>query len=98
MKQRGRNEKYPEEIKTWKLYDPVPEWLSDYASVKGVKEDGSIILDIRLADNDRGFEIMRAGDNQILIKTHSTSDIVCFGNGRFFSLNKKQLALLYYDE
>ena len=46
MKQRGRNEKYPNEIKIWKLGDPVPSWLSDLAKVKKIKQDGSIVIDI----------------------------------------------------
>lgn len=96
MKQRGRNEKYPEEIKTWRLGESIPSWLSDVARVKEIKEDGSVVIDLRIADNDNGFEIINP-ENRILVKTKSNSDIVCLGGGRIFSLNKKQLILLYYD-
>lgn len=95
MKQRGRNEKYPDEIKVWRFGDPVPLWLSDSARVKEVKEDGSVVLDLRMADEDKGFEIINP-ENQILVKTKSDSEVVCYGEGRFFALTEKQLDLLYY--
>lgn len=95
MKQRGRNEKYPNEIKVWRLGEPIPTWLSDIAKVKDVKENGSMVIDIRMADDDRGFEIIKP-DNQILIRTNKNSDIICFGNNQLFVLTEKQLELLYY--
>ena len=95
MKQRGRNEKYPNEIKAWRLGEPIPTWLSDMAKVKDVKENGSMVIDIRMADDDRGFEIIKP-DNQILIRTNKNSDIICFGNNQLFVLTEKQLELLYY--
>ena len=96
MRQRGRNEKYPNEIKVWRLGEPIPTWLSDVAKVKDVKGDGSMIIDIRMVDNDRGFEIIKP-DNQILVRTNKNSDIICFGNKQFFVLTEKQLDLLYYE-
>lgn len=95
MKQRGRNEKYPDEIKVWRLGDPVPLWLSDVAMVKEVKDDGSVVIDLRMADEDKGFEII-GPENRILVKTMENSEVVCYGEGRFFALSKKQLNLLYY--
>ena len=93
MKQRGRNEKYPFEIKTWKLGEPVPQWISDVARVKEIKEDGSVVIDVRKHTNG-GFEII-GPENQILIETKNDSDLVCFGSGKFFVLTNKQLDLIY---
>lgn len=96
MKQRGRNEKYPDEIKTWRLGEPVPSWLSDVARVKEIKDDGSVVIDLRIADNDNGFEIIDP-ENRILVKTKSNSDFICYGDRKIFTINENQLNLLYYD-
>ena len=95
MKQRGRNEKYPNEIKIWKLGDPVPSWLSDLAKVKKIKQYGSIVIDIIMIDRG-GFEI-KDPTNQLIAKTTNNSDFICFGDKKIFVLTEKQLNLLYYD-
>ena len=92
-KQRGRNNKYPETIETWRLGEKVPSWLSNVCAVKRVDESGEMKLDLREAGN--GYELIASGVNQILVKVDKNEDYVCFGDSRIFSLTSKQIELLY---
>ncbi len=93
-KQRGRNNKYPETIETWRLGEKVPSWLSNVCAVKEVDgRNGDMKLDIR--ETDEGYELIASGVNQILVKVSSKEDYICFGDSRVFSLTPKQIELLY---
>jgi len=93
-KQRGRNTKYPETIEIWKIGEKVPEWLSDRAKVKFIDGNGDITLD-RRDRGDGSFEIIGASGIQTLVTVSERSGVVCFGEGRVFSLRKRQLEILY---
>ena len=57
LKQRGRNNKYPDEIWTWRLGEIVPEWLSDIAKVSYLEgQDGNIQLEI-VSSSTGGYEL-----------------------------------------
>ena len=93
-KQRGRNDKYPEVIETWKIGERVPVWLSDRAKVKFIDGNGDVTLD-RRDRGDGSFEIIGASGVQILVTVSERSGVVCFGGGRIFSLRERQLEILY---
>ena len=93
-KQRGRNDKYPEVIETWKIGERVPVWLSDRAKVKFIDGNGDVTLD-RRDRGDGSFEIIGASGVQILVTVSERSGVICFGGGRIFSLRERQLEILY---
>ncbi len=93
-KQRGRNDKYPEMIETWKIGEKVPVWLSDRAKVKFIDGNGDVTLD-RRDRGDGSFEIIGASGVQTLVTVSERSGVVCFGGGRVFSLRERQLEILY---
>ena len=98
MLQRGRNNKYPKKIETWKIGDDVPEWLSDRAKVELV-DLGSGKKTIKTNEfTNGGIEVVAADGRNSLVKTTSKTDLICFGDGKIFSLTEKQLNLLYKNE
>lgn len=91
----GRNEKYPEQIETWKRGEELPSWISDNCKIIRI-EGTSLIPEIRGVLGG-GFEIVRE-TGQALVSTKSDDDYVCFGNGRIFSLTERQLKFLYKEK
>ena len=98
MIQKGRNNNYPESIKTWKRGDKVPEWLSDRAFIVSIDLNNGYNLKYRNITTG-GYEILDSSGVDVLVKVASQNDYVCFGNnGKIFSLSPKQLKLLYKNE
>lgn len=93
-KQRGRNSKYPETIEVWKIGEGVPEWLSDRAKVKFIDGNGNVTLD-RRDRGDGSYEIIEAAGVQTLVTVPERIGVVCFGEGKVFSLKERQLEILY---
>ena len=99
-KQRGLNKKYPLEIEAWKFEEgPVPTWLSDVAKISAI-DVGHDDLQIGYRElNTGGIEILDSSGQGVLVKLESKESYVCkdisAGLGGIFSLNKKQLELLY---
>jgi hypothetical protein len=93
-KQRGRNDKYPAKIEVWRIGDKVPEWLSDRAKVKFIDGEGNVTLD-RRDRGDGSYEIIGASGVQTLVTVEERSGVVCFGDGRIFSLRERQFEILY---
>ena len=94
MKQRGYNSKYPSEIKTWRLGEKGPEWLSDVAKIKFIDGEGNVTIERREL-NTGGYEIIGSDGVSILVKTSSASDYVCLGDNHIFTLSEIQLKILY---
>ena len=92
--QRGRNNKYPEKIETWKIGEKVPIWLSDRARIKFIDGNGNMTLD-RRDRGDGSYEIIEASGIQTLVTVKERNGVVCFGDGRVFSLRERQLEILY---
>lgn len=95
MIQRGKNDKYPEIIDTWRFYEKVPSWLSDQAQVKFIDGEGNITLDyINLSTGGR--EILKSGRQGVLVRLDNINSFVCHSPGLpLFSLRPKQIELLY---
>ena len=91
----GRNDKYPEQIETWRRGETVPEWISDNCKIIGI-EGTSLIPEFRKVING-GYEIVKE-NGSALVSTKSDSDFICFGNNKIFSLTPKQLELLYTEK
>lgn len=96
MIQRGRNDKYPKTIDTWRKTDKIaPEWLTDLAKIELV-DLGSGAKKIKMNDlTSGGVEIIAADGKNTLVKTQGESDYVCFGDNKLFPLTEVQLNLLY---
>lgn len=98
MKQKGKNNKFPKEIETWRLGETIPEWLSDIAKVKFVDGSGNLTLDIT-ETNTGGYEIKSSDGTRILVGCEDKEDYICIGldkdNREIFSLNPIALGLLY---
>lgn len=96
-KQRGRNNNFPGEILAWKIGDPVPEWLSDRASIAYIDDvTGNVGLNMTETSSG-GYIIKDASGTADLVKLVSREDYVCKStdNDRIFSLSHLQLSLLY---
>lgn len=93
-KQRGRNSKYPSKVEVWKIGDKVPEWLSDRAKVKFIDGEGNVTLD-RRDRRDGSYEIIEAAGIQTLVTVEERGGVICFGDGKIFSLRERQLEILY---
>lgn len=96
-KQRGRNDSFPDEILVWKIGDPVPEWLSDRASIAYIDDvTGNVGLNMTETSTG-GYIIKDASGMADLVKLVSREDYVCKStdNDRIFSLSHIQLGLLY---
>ena len=91
--QKGENDKYPKEIKIWKIGEKIPEWLSDSAKVLFIDGNGNITLDT-IDNNTGGYEI-KSSSGDTLVSLKKKSDIVCFGNSKIFGLSEKQFNLIY---
>lgn len=97
MIQRGKNDKYPEKIKTWKISEKVPSWLSDRAQVNFVDGNGNIYLEMNNLSNG-GRDIIKSGKQGTLVRLNSQEHYVCYSCGYpIFSLSPKQLELLYTE-
>lgn len=98
MTQRGMNDRYPDEIETWKLGDKIPEWLSDKAQVVFIDGEGNLTLNIRDL-NSGGKEIIGSDGKSILVKMETPKSLVCYSPRRpIFSLRQEQIDLLYESE
>ena len=98
MIQRGMNDRYPDEIETWKLGDKIPEWLSDKAQVIFIDGEGNLTLNIRDL-NSGGKEIIGSDGKSILVKMETPKSLVCYSPRRtIFSLRQEQIDLLYESE
>lgn len=97
--QKGRNDKYPKEIKVWYLGLPVPEWLSDIAKVSSIDGDtGEANLSLTYT-NKGGYELYESGGKGVLIRTKGKEDYICLGDsGYLFPLTPTQFNLLYRPE
>ena len=93
-KQRGKNDKYPGVIETWKIGERVPEWLSERAKVRFIDGEGGVTLDRRDRE-DGSYEIIEASGVKPLVTVTERKGIVCFGDGKVFSLREHQLEILY---
>jgi hypothetical protein len=93
---KGKNSKYPQKIMYWKYGDPVPEWLSDQAKIKGINGDtGEAILEIRRGTTG-GYEIVDSSGSGLLVKTTGQEDYICYSEGyELFSLRPIQFEILY---
>lgn len=95
MIQRGMNDRYPEEIDTWKLGEKIPEWLSDKAQVIFIDGEGNLTLNMRDL-NSGGKEIISADGKNILVKMETPKSHVCYSPKKpIFSLRQEQIELLY---
>ena len=95
LKQKGRNNKYPDEIWTWKLGEIVPE--SDIAKVSYLEgQDGNIQLEI-ISSNTGGYELKESSGLNVLVKAKKRDDFICMGTDKksIFSLSPLKLKLLY---
>ena len=97
FRQYGRNDKYPKEIKVWRLSDEtLPEWLSDIAKLK-FGEGGKLLLDYRDLYSG-GYSILDSSGKYTLISVQDKNDYVCFGNSKLFSITENQFKLLYKEK
>ena len=99
LKQKGRNNKYPDEIWTWRLGEIVPEWLSDIAKVSYLEgQDGNIQLEI-VSSSTGGYELKESSGLIVLVKARGREDFICMGTDKrsIFSLSPLKLKLLYND-
>ena len=98
MIQKGRNNNYPESIKTWRRGEKVPEWLSDRAYISSI--DINIGYNLKYRNTTTGgYEILDSSGIDVLVRAENKDDYICLGNnGKIFSLSPKQLKLLYKDE
>ena len=96
MKQKGRNDRYPRTIQTWRKGEVVPEWLSDIAKIAGlVGKSGNPSLDV-IPITSGGYQIRDSSGTGILISVSNERDYVCRGDdGKLFTLSPTQLKLLY---
>lgn len=96
--QKGYNPKYPREILVWKRGDFVPEWLSNRVKISALDVNtGSPIPEYRKNGWENGYALMDSGGVSIAISVPDSDDFICFeeSTGRLFSLNPRQLNLLY---
>ena len=98
MIQRGRNDKYPEKIETWKKGQRVPEWLSDRAKIELVDlgNEDKILKMTNLSSG--GYELYDASGKNVLTRVPEENGYVCFGDSKIFSLSQRELELLYTEE
>lgn len=101
--QRGENPKYPYKIKTWRLGEDVPEWISDNAKIQFLDGEGNITLSI-IETNTGGFEIIKSDGSGVLVRLNNKRDYVCISDESItspltikdiFPLTEHQLNLLY---
>lgn len=98
MVQRGMNNLYPEKIKTWRIGEKIPEWLSDNARILSIDEDGNVKLDTYDLSSG-GIAIKNSSGIGSLIELKTPDSIVCYSPGKnIFSLKPEQLELLYVEE
>lgn len=99
--QRGWNEKYPAKIITWKLGQPVPEWLSDLAKIAAIDANTNRVYLQTRDNNQGGYELLTSSGNSKLVTTKSRSDVICKDISRkiggIFSLTPIQFRLLYEE-
>ena len=95
-KQRGENNLFPNTINTWVRGDKVPEWLSDIAKVNFIDAEGNKYLE--MSDiSAGGYEIKESSGVNALVRASGRDSIICFGDGKIFSLTPKQLSILYEE-
>lgn len=95
--QRGRNNKYPKIIETWKLGESVPEWLSDRSKVELV-DLGNEDKKLKTTPlSSGGYEIYDASGKNVLTRVPDNG-LVCFGDNYIFSLSSDEIELLYEEE
>lgn len=75
--QKGYNCLYPFSIRTWRLGEPIPEWLSDRAAIEFIDGDGNITLKTRPISKG-GYEILQAGSTEALVRMKGKGDYVYF--------------------
>lgn len=96
--QKGYNSKYPKEVLVWKKGDFVPEWLSNRVKIVALDIDtGSPIPEFRKNGWENGYALLDSGGVSIAVSVKNINDFVCFdeSTGKLFSLNPRQLNLLY---
>lgn len=95
MIQRGKNNKYPEQIEIWKLGNKVPEWLSDICKVDFVDGEGNLTLNLTETTTG-GYELKTSDGKNTLIVVNNKKDYICYCPGtKIFVLSEAQLNLLY---
>lgn len=97
-KQSGRNDKYPDEIVTWRFGETIPDWLSDACKIKFIDGEGNKTLETR-STNTGGIEFVNSEGTGVVVKMRNKKDILCYDQRtkRIFSLNPIQLSLLYKE-
>lgn len=93
--QSGRNEKYPNQIETWRRGEILPSWISDNCKI--IAMEGTRLIPEYRGVSGGGFEIVRE-NGTALVSTKSDRDFVCYGDGKIFSLSQTQLGLLYTEK
>lgn len=91
----GRNDKYPEQVETWRKGEPLPSWISDNCKIIGM--EGTSLIPCYRGVVGGGYEIIRE-NGQSLVSTKSDKDFVCLGDNKIFSLTPKQMELLYKEK
>lgn len=95
IKQKGYNPDYPKVAEVWKYGDPIPEWLSDRAEIKGLDKEGKPVLDVR-KETTGEIEILESGKRNILVKLKSEDSVLLYSETHpIISLTPHQLELLY---
>lgn len=96
LKQRGRNSNYPETCETWKYGEKIPDWLSDKAKINAIdSRSGNPELDL-IETKSGGYEIRTSSGENVLLKTKSRSDLVCYSPEKgIFVLTEEQANLIY---
>ena len=96
--QRGFNSNYPQKILLWKRGDLVPEWLSNRVKIVAIDGNtGSPVPEYRENSWVNGYSLLDSGGVTVAVSVKDSGDYVCFSEetGKLFSLNPKQLNLLY---
>lgn len=96
LKQSGENKNYPEICDAWKMGEPIPEWLSDSARVKEIKEDGTVVLSTSTTSSGGVMILGHQGPTDILVTLKSEESwIIHSKTHKLISLTDLQLRLLY---
>lgn len=94
LRQTGKNPDYPMKADTWRMTDPIPEWLSDRAAVL-VDDYGEVSLKTR-DETSGGIEILESGERNILVRMKTKDSILLYSKTHpIMSVTPRQLKLLY---
>lgn len=103
--QRGENPAFPETIKVWSKSSNTnpPSWLTDKCKVVEITDEGIYKLATRNYSNG-SYDYMSPEMNVVVSGIESDDSYICIGDfdkyrkDIIFSLNKKQLNLLYKNK